>query len=135
MNYWLTGAACALFLTSSCVVDDHHNPGPVDGPATLTVEWTLDGTDDPSQCRQANAPSILITVEDDDGPVGPDIQVDCEEFGVDVKDLDPGHYYVSALLLDPNGDDRTTTVESDRFSLYADDAFTIDIDFPASSFF
>jgi hypothetical protein len=136
MNYWLTGAACALFLTSGCVVDGHHDHGPVsDGAATLSVDWTVDGTTDPSQCRQASAPSILITLEDDSGPVGDDIEVDCEEFGVDIKNLDPGHYYISAVLLDPNGDDRTTTVDSDRFTLYGGDDLPIDIDFPASSFF
>jgi hypothetical protein len=130
MNSWLAIGLSVLVLPGCVVAADHGGHGAA--PSTLTVDWTIDNTHDPAQCRQGDTPSIFITVESHAGTEFKET-VDCEASS-DTFALDPGHYWVTATLLDPDGDDATTTVESDDFDLLVDDDQTINIDFPADSF-
>jgi hypothetical protein len=119
-----------LLVLPGCVVGVEHDHD--SAPSTLTVDWTIDGTHNPSECRQGDTPSILIQVlarRD----IAFEREFDCEESSV-TFDISPGTYFVSATLLDSRGDDATTTVDSDDFDLLYDDDYTVNIDFPADSF-
>ncbi len=97
---------------------------------TLIVDWTINGTKDPSQCQQGNAPTIDIVVS---GSGGGEFQQDCGAFATSIT-LPPGNYSASAVLLDEQGSDRTTVVDMDPFVIRGSDQLTIPIDFPADSF-
>jgi hypothetical protein len=119
-----------LLVLPGCVVGVEHDHG--SAPSTLTVDWTIDGTHNPSECRQGDTPSILIQVLTRRDNVF-EREFDCEESSV-TFDIAPGTYIVSATLLDPGGRDATTTVDSDEFDLLYDDDYTVNIDFPSDSF-
>jgi hypothetical protein len=50
-------------------------------------------------------------------------------------DLPPGEYVANAVLLGPDGRERTTEVDMEPFTIYGDDEFVVPIDFPARSFY
>ena len=115
MNRYLPLALLALGFTG-CVVDSHHPRAGAYAPGTLIVDWTIDGTTDPAECRQGDTPTIDITIETRSGAIVDEFTADCEDFETSV-DLDPGTYQASALLLDSSNRDATTTVGIDPFSL------------------
>jgi hypothetical protein len=117
---------------SGCIVAADH-PG-YGGGATLTVDWTVDGTTDPAQCRQGDAASFDLIVETRAGDLVGEFEGNCEDFETSV-DLPPGRYQASAVMLDSRGDDRTTQVDLEPFTLYGGDELILDVDFPARSFY
>src|SRR4029077_17326791 len=101
MRYCL-GFALIAWTSSACVVVDHHG----DSDSTLTVEWTIDGTDDPEQCDASGARYAEVTVESHGGYTNTFTE-DCDRFGVDI-DVPAGRYWVTVVLLDRNEHDRTS---------------------------
>jgi hypothetical protein len=123
--------ALCLLGCSACVVEDSHSH--VHALSTLTVDWTVDGTTDPAQCRQGGTPTLAITLETDLGHHIDDFFPDCEAFGTTI-DVDPGSYQLSAVLLDDRGDERTTVVLVPPFDVFEGEDHEIPIDFPAEAF-
>jgi hypothetical protein len=123
--------ALSLLGCSACVVEPSHSH--LHAVSTLTVDWTVDGTTDPAQCRQGNAPTLAITLETDLGHHVDDFFPDCEQFETTIE-LDPGSYQLSAVLLDDHGDDRTTAVLVPPFDVFEGEDHEVDIDFPADAF-
>lgn len=122
--------ACSAIATTSCIVDAEAEPMPAaPSEGTLTVAWTINGSADPDQCNQSSADTIRITVEP-----GGTFEESCAAFSAGVA-LEPGTYAASAVLLDANGNARTTSVEIDPFTVGGGDDVTAPIDFPASSFY
>jgi hypothetical protein len=129
-------AVLALLLVPACFVEsDHgHAAPPVVSDGTLTVDWTIDGNTDPAECMQGDAASIDIVVETLSGRRVDEFEDDCEAFETSV-DLAPGDYVANAVLLDPDGQDRTTAVDMEPFTIYGDDELVVPVDFPARSFY
>jgi hypothetical protein len=123
--------ALGVLTCSACVVETSHSV--VHGVSTLTVDWNVDGTTDPAQCRQGDATTIAITVETARGDHVDDYFPDCEDFETTIE-LAPGSYQLSAVLLDDRGDDRTTAVLVPPFDLFENEDHVVEVDFPAASF-
>lgn len=132
----LFASSCLFLGLSGCFVSTTNDPvdtTPLPGEGTLVVDWTINGSTDPNQCNQASATRLEIIVVPDVGPSSRFSQ-DCELFGASIP-LDPGGYSASALLVDADGNARTTTITIDAFTLRGNDELHTPIDFPASSFF
>jgi len=124
----------ACVLSAGCMVETSSGPPPPAPPSgTLTLDWTINGTKDPSQCTQGAATDVDITVESTSGAPMGEFQQSCAAFATTI-DLPPGTYTASALLLDARGDDRTTAVPIDTFSIRSGEDLNVPIDFPANSF-
>lgn len=102
--------------------------------STLTVDWTVDGTKDPSTCSVAGANVIEISVQDLAGNEVGAFQQRCGVFATSIT-LDSGNYAAYAVLLDVNNQPRTTEIAISPFTLRGNDELVIPIDFPADSFF
>lgn len=122
------GLALSAWMFSGCVVVDHHG----DGDATLSVEWSIAGSDDPDECAASDVRYAYVMVESRSSTVD-EFEVRCDE-GITEIHLDPGTYWVTVVLRDRAGDDRTTAVESNRVTLYGHDDVTVHVDFPDDSF-
>ena len=102
---------CAAAL-AGCVVDAHdhgYETGGVVGEGEAVVDWTINGDKNPSECRQSDARSVVITVYSRGGRSLGDFEQDCEAFATTIP-LPPGDYTAEATLLDYDGEDRTTSV-------------------------
>lgn len=130
----LVGLACGVL--SGCAVEttDRREAVPVVGDGTLTVDWTVDGTTDPTECIQGDADSIDIIVQTVSGRRVGEFEDACGAFETSI-DLAPGDYVANAVLLDPRGRERTTQVDMAPFSIFGDDELVVPIDFPARSFY
>lgn len=122
-----------LLAPSGCFIESDTGPGPR-ARGTLVVDWTIDGLKDPAQCNQGDVGSIDIAVLTPDGSQLAEYEQDCAAFATSI-DLVAGDYAVDAVLLDPSGQDRTTTVRLRPFTIYGGDQLVIPVDFPASSFY
>ena len=122
--------ALGVFSFSGCVVDATHTHGL---SSTLIVDWNVDGTTDPAECRQGGVTDIDIIVETRSGGFVGEFLADCRDFETSI-DLDPGRYQASATLQDSRGNDLTTEVLIPPFTLLDNDEFQVEVDFPADSF-
>lgn len=102
--------------------------------STLTVDWTVDGTKDPSSCRLSGSDVIEISVTDRAGNEVGAFQQTCGAFATSIT-LDAGSYAAYAVLLDVNNQPRTTEIAISPFTLRGNDELVIPIEFPADSFF
>jgi hypothetical protein len=128
MKTWLSLALVA-WTSSACVVADRHG----EGDSTLTVDWTIDGDDDPALCDESDARYAEVTVESHDG-YSNTFTEDCDRFGVDI-DVPAGRYFVTVVLLDRDERDVTPAVDTDEVDLAHDDSDSVHVDFGADSFF
>jgi hypothetical protein len=104
---------------------------PADG--TLVVDWTINNASDPAECNQSAVSNIDVTVEAADGALVGEFQEDCRTFATSIP-LAPGSYVATAVLIDGAGQDRTTPVAMDPFTIRGNDDLSVPIDFPSSSF-
>jgi hypothetical protein len=125
----LLGLALIAWSSSACVVVDHRG----DGDSTLTVDWTIDGSDDPRACDDNDARYAEVTVDSRDGYSNV-FEEDCDRFGVDI-DVPAGRYDVSVVLLDRGEHVITSTVDTDTISLGHNDSDAVHVDFGDDSFF
>ena len=102
-----------------------------DAQGTLVVDWTVDGTKDPSEC-QGRATTLDVTVGSSNGD-SHEYQADCDAFSTSI-DLPAGSYNATAVLIDDAGNDRTTPIDINPFRIHDGETFTAPIDFPAGSF-
>src|SRR5262245_60879059 len=98
---------------SGCVV----HTDSADGAVTFT--WTVDGIDDPAECRQGDVDAFVVHISGDHG-VNDDYDAPCENFGVTI-DLPPGYYQADAWLEDSRGRAATTQISTDEFRVYSND--------------
>jgi hypothetical protein len=122
----------ALVALSGCVLAVEHTHQPFEG--TLTFDWSVDGTTDPSECRQGDAITFNVQIETRSGSFVDEFEADCEDFETSI-DLPAGRYQANAVLLDARDDERTTQVATDPFTVLEGDEVVVDIDFPARSFY
>jgi hypothetical protein len=102
-------------------------------PGTLVVDWTVNGSKDPSQCDLGGAQEIAITLMAPDGAVVGEYRQDCGAMATSIT-LAPESYGASAELLDSGGGERTTSVTIPGFSINSAEQYRVTLDFPANSF-
>jgi hypothetical protein len=127
-KYWVLSAALACALPGCLIVDDDD-----DDPGTMTLGWTVEGLQEPSDCAFYGIDRLELTVYDffDDAVVTS--YALCEEFELSIR-LPEGYYSADATLID--GLDRavTRTQLIDSIDIVEDEELFIPIDFPARSF-
>lgn len=101
---------------------------------TLTVDWTLEGSTDPSACALSGTDVIEVSVQDPAGNELAAYQQACASFATSIT-LGAGDYRATAVLLDQNNVPRTTRIAVAPFPLRGNDELHVPVDFPADSFF
>ncbi len=100
---------------------------------SLTVDWTVAGSSDPSACASSQATAVEVTVLNAaNQPVGR-FQESCSAFATNIV-LQQGIYSGDARLLDATGTPLTRAMAIDTFTMHVKSQFTVPIDFPASAF-
>jgi hypothetical protein len=99
---------------------------------SLLIDWTVDGSKDPAECRQGGADSIDVIVTTSDGGWVGEYQDWCDAFATRIS-LAPGGYSFNAVLVDARGSQLTTGV-TEFVRVYAHDTAVSAIDFPADAF-
>ena len=132
------GSALCLafaFLPTGCTVQTSSAPPPPRGTVegTLILDWSINGSKDPSVCSQSGAAAIDIKVYDAAGGFVGEYQQACTTFATSIQ-LAAGSYTADAVLIDGAGHSRTTTINVNPFTLHGDDQLNIPVDFPPGSF-
>ena len=136
MNYRvLLGLALCTALPACFVETADNGPAPVVvDSGTLVLDWSIDGTKDPDQCDQSDSRTLDVVVMRANGESAGEFQQSCSSFATSI-DLPPGTYSADAVLLDPSGADRTTSVHVHTFDILGGDELSVPIDFSAGSFY
>jgi hypothetical protein len=131
----LVPAAFAAAAVSGCFVSTTEEPAArsVD-LGVLIVDWSIDGSQDPSLCRLSDADTINILIYTRLGDFVGEYEQSCEAMATSIE-LFPADYVAEAVLLDPTGVERTTPVELGVFRIHGDDELGVSVDFPADSFY
>jgi len=125
-------AAGALLLSAAgCTVTTSNDVAPV--PAgRLVMQWTIEGSTNPSLCTATGVDTFDIIVVDSAGGQAGEFAAPCSSFGTTISVLNPGRYTANAVLM--SGDvERTTQVPINPFTITSSD-LVIPVDFPADSF-
>lgn len=101
--------------------------------ATLTVRWSLEGTLEPSACAASAAQQIEIAVVAPAGVAVGAFRQDCTSFATSIP-LEAGTYAGRAVLLDADGQLRTSDVLLDMFTVENGEELVVAVDFPADVF-
>lgn len=117
-------------------VDDSHSHSAAVTPYTgsLVLDWTIERAQDSLDCDDNDASEISIQIDTVFGDPVADVIEDCAAFQA-VIDLDPGDYTGTAVLLDPDGLERTTAVDLGDIPIDEGRDTPIEINFPFRSFF
>jgi len=107
-------------------------PPPTDVTGSLTVRWTIAGSDSSVQCSYYAVDSLRLVIYDDSGSQVTSIDAACEAFNVTV-DLDPGTYSADATLVDVNKKPRSLTLPINNIRITTGTDLAIATDFPARS--
>lgn len=136
---------CAVLVLSGCEVstDDGRadypdrevpaGPRASGGGADFSVDWTIDGSDDPAACDDYDVDHASIVIEDDVGVVD-EVDVPCEAFTYDAPALPSGRYSASVVLRDARDQDVTETEDTDARVLQPGDSAYVTIDFTEDMF-
>src|SRR5688572_17026399 len=137
---WTTKALAPLGLfaclgLSGClfVDDDDDDAVPYDPIGSLTVEWTIDGQQNPADCAAFAVDRLELVLYTGADEFVDEFEPVCESFGVTV-DLFEGLYYGDATLVDSFDQAATFTEPLDDIDIIADTDLNIVIDFPIDSF-
>lgn len=132
---------CLAALGVGCTASVDTNPPPPPPPEPIAtsqgqvvLDWSINGAKDPNLCYQSNAATLSVEIFDGFGQSAGTFAQDCTAFATTIT-LAPDNYTASALLLDGNGQPRTTAVPVNPFTIRGSDQLSIPIDFPSSSFY
>jgi len=117
---------------AGCEVHAYGDDDYYEDEGSLSLDWTLDDTDDPRACDDYEAYDLELIIYDDRGGVASRISPPCDEFGVSIDLLD-GVYSLDATLVDRSGRDVSTTLKLDDIDVYAGEDTPISLDFPQDS--
>jgi hypothetical protein len=131
---WLQASPILVALALGASGCEVHTGGDAytDDEGSLTVDWTLDDTDDPDACDDYEARSLEIIIYDERESVASRIHPRCDDFDAEVY-LPDGVYSIDATLLDGSGGDVSTTLSVDDIDVYAGEDTPISLDFPQDS--
>lgn len=117
-----------LQLPACIIVDDDAR-----GIGTLTVEWTIDGVRDPSDCAAFGVDRMELVLFTRSGRVVDELEPLCESFRVSI-DLVEGLYFGDATLVDGFDAAATLTHPIDAIDIIEATELAVSIDFPLGSF-
>jgi hypothetical protein len=127
---WATaGAALAIGCSATL-------PGEA-GLATgaVVMDWTIDGTKDPAQCRTTGADAFHVSLYGSGGVFAGEYVEDCAAFATTIDGLAADQYTGTAELLDSSGNARTTSVSIEPFDVVAGRSVVVGLEFPSDSFY
>jgi hypothetical protein len=133
MNDWGVKAmlcAAGLVLPGCFIVTDDDEPRRV---GTLTVEWTIDGIQDPNDCAVFGVDRLELLLYTRFEELIDEINPLCESFILSV-DLVEGRYHADATLVDSFDRAATLTEPLDNLDIIEDTDLEVLIDFPLESF-
>ncbi|HKO92861.1 MAG TPA: hypothetical protein VJU61_17015 [Polyangiaceae bacterium] len=110
--------------------DDRRVPSPV---GTLTVQWSIDGTQNPLDCADLDVDRLELSIYSADGRLVEEVEPFCESFTVSVDLLD-GLYTADVTLVDSFDNAATFTETLEDIDIIAGTDLAIDVDFPIDSF-
>jgi hypothetical protein len=129
---WLQASPLLVALAIGSAGCEVHSSGSGSDEGSLTLDWTLDDTDDPVACDDYDARTLEVIVYDDYGSVATRVHPPCDAFEASIV-LPDGVYSIDATLLDRSGNDVSTTLPVDDIDVYAGEDTPISIDFPQDS--
>lgn len=124
--------AALVLGAAGCEVHTGGDDDYVDDSGSLTIDWTLDHTDDPAACDDYDARRLELIIYDDRNRVVDTIEPSCDSFEASI-DLPDGVYSVDATLLDRSGGDVSTTISTDDIDVYAGEDTPIRFEFGQDS--
>lgn len=127
----------SLGLPSCLITTESDEPPPVvvyESSGVVVIDWSIDGAKNPDECDQSDADALLVSIWTESGAHVGDFEQYCQVFEASIE-LEPGTYEAEAVLLAPDGIERTTPIEIPPFDIYGNDMLEVPIDFPASSFY
>jgi hypothetical protein len=130
---WLLASPLLAALAVGAAGCEVHTEGEYYGDeGSLSIDWTLDDTDDPFACDDYDARTLELVIYDEDEGVATTVRPRCDDFDVTI-DLPDGVYSLDATLLDRSGQDVSTTLSLDDIDVYAGEDTPLSIDFPQDS--
>jgi hypothetical protein len=129
--FGLTACLFAASLTG-CVIRETSPPPPPDRVGSITVDVTIQGTNDPTICSILGVDRIDVTIVEA-GSVISSAQAPCGEFGLTFTGLPEGFYDAEVVLLDTAGFEVSDIVIVQDADVVANTDFQITVDFPAST--
>ena len=123
-------AGCAGEVSGGVIIGP--DPVPAPGAGTLTVFWTIDGTEDPFACIDLGIDAMELIVYRRAGPPFTTVNAPCEDFGLTVE-LPEGAYDAEATLVDRFGGTASDTLMLEDLVIVDGTDLTSDIDFPLGS--
>ena len=129
---WSTYSILGVLASSLAGCHVSVNDGHGSYEATITVEWSVDGSQRASACADYDVDYAHITIDNPHGFFY-EVDVPCEDFGIDI-DLPADRYQISVQLFD-SGDHRLTEEAlTDELNLFEGDVENVLLDFPDRSF-
>lgn len=124
-----TLALAAALALPGCVIIDADR----DDPGTLTVVWTIEGFQEPSDCAFYGVDRLELALYDIfDDPVVTRYPL-CESFEISVR-LPEGRFSADLTLVDSRNLALTDTQVVDGIDVESDEERVLAVDFPARSF-
>ena len=96
---WLRASPLLVALAIGSAGCEVQTSGSDDVEGSLTLDWTLDDTDDPVACDDYDARTLEIIVYDDYGAVAATVHPPCDAFEASIV-LPDGVYSIDATLVD-----------------------------------
>lgn len=128
----------ALALPSCLLTTDRDDPPPpavLHEPSGVVVfAWSLDGAKNPDECDQSDTDALLVSIRTRSGSHIGEFEQYCQVFETSIE-LEPGTYEAEAVLLAPDGIERTTPIQIPPFDTFGHELLEVPIDFPPSSFY
>ena len=140
MNPRIFLLSVALLGVPSCIIASASDdpPPPVvtsESSGLVTIDWSITGDKNPEACDRSDADALLISVWSESGAHIGDFEQYCQVFQTSIE-LDPGTYKAEAVLIAPDGIERTTPIDLHEFDVSGNDMLDVaPIDFPANSFY
>jgi hypothetical protein len=130
----LTGCFLVALLPGCLVVaggSDDPDPIPA-GDATLIVDVTIQGSDDPALCDALVIDEIDINITDDFGDVLVLETIDCRDFGIVIDNVPEGVYTIETSLV-ADGQTVSDILTLTNLQVRDGEEKHVTTDFPASS--
>lgn len=128
----------ALALPSCLITTESDDPptraGVHESSGVVVFDWSIDGARNPEGCDQSDADALLVSIWTASGAHIGDFEQYCQVFETSIE-LEPGTYEAEAVLLAPDGIERTTAVAIPSFDIFGNEMPEVPVDFAASSFY
>jgi hypothetical protein len=126
---------CAPLVVSACAA---HGNDPAsaatDEQGSLLVSWTFNEKPDSTMCNASNLNAIEIDLADENGNPTSSFSAPCTVLSASVM-LPPGNYRGTTHFVDVTGKPKSVPVQTNDFTLVADERVNAVVDFQSSDVF